>query len=65
MNAFGISLAKEIQQIIATLEMIREMGWDWLSDHRSGRKIRLVLGPGGPRWLLARARVVASLPESR
>ena len=27
MNAFGISLAKEIQQIIATLEMIREMGW--------------------------------------
>ena len=53
MNAFGISLAKEIQQIIATLEMIREMGWDWLSDHRSGRKIRLVLGPGR-RVLVAR-----------
>ena len=33
--------------------VIREMGWDWLSDHRSGRKMRLVLGPGR-RVLVAR-----------
>ena len=45
MNAFGISLAKEIKQIIATLEMIREMGWDGLQEQtQSHRNIDRVFG---------------------